>query len=379
MDSKERVLAALEGRIPDRVPIGEFAVDFDTVEKIIGHETYLRAKAKSQIAFWEGRHDEVAESYLRDHIELHEKLELDIITFPMMTWRIPLPTDDPPPRRIDDGTWEDRDGRVFKYSSVTEDITCIHDPVMAAKRFSMEEYASDPEPPILDERSYHILDGVIQRFKEEKFICGPCGGEIGIVLLGGMERGFVELLDQPEVVKAATAYLVKQQNLADDVLVHPDADGVLWGGDFGYKTGPFINPAMFREFFLEANKERVRTLHEKHGKKVLKHCCGNVSSLLDMFVEIGYDAYQSIQPTAGMDICEIKRSHGDRITLWGGVALEHLIGGTAERVRQDVRRAMVCAKPGGRLILGTSHSVAVGSNYDNYMAMLDEYHKLCDY
>ena len=33
----------------------------------------------------------------------------------------------------------------------------------------------------------------------------------------------------------------------------------------------------------------------------------NVNALLDMFLEIGYDAYQSIQPTADMDICRIKR------------------------------------------------------------------------
>jgi hypothetical protein len=44
MNSKERVLATLDGVIPDRVPLGEFPVDFDTVERIIGRETYLRAK-----------------------------------------------------------------------------------------------------------------------------------------------------------------------------------------------------------------------------------------------------------------------------------------------------------------------------------------------
>ncbi|MCK7482702.1 MAG: Gfo/Idh/MocA family oxidoreductase [Candidatus Moduliflexus flocculans] len=55
MTSKERVAATLEGRLPDQVPYAEFAVDFDTVERLLGHETYLRAKAKSQIAFWEGR------------------------------------------------------------------------------------------------------------------------------------------------------------------------------------------------------------------------------------------------------------------------------------------------------------------------------------
>ena len=98
-----------------------------------------------------------------------------------------------------------------------------------------------------------------------------------------------------------------------------------------------------------------------------------------MFVEIGYDAYQSIQPTAGMDICKVKESHGHDIALWGGVHVEHLVGGTAQEVREDVRRAMYCAKPGGRFILGSSHSIAVGTRYDNYMAMLDEYNKLCDY
>jgi uroporphyrinogen-III decarboxylase len=130
---------------------------------------------------------------------------------------------------------------------------------------------------------------------------------------------------------------------------------------------------------LEANKLRVQNLHKKFGAKVLKHCCGNITPLLDFFIEIGYDAYQSIQATAGMDICQLKKSHGDKITLWGGVSLEHVISGTPQQVREDVRHAMACAKPGGRFILGTSHSVAVGSNYDNYMTMLDEYYKFCDY
>jgi len=361
------------------VPIGEFAIDFDTVEKILGHETYLRAKAKSQIAFWEGRHDEVAQSYLEDHIALHEKLDLDIVTFPMATWEIPPETDDPPPRRVDENTWEDRYGRVYKFSEVTHDITCVYDPVEESRVYTVEDFQRPPELPRRDPRSWQILDAVIQRFKDSKFICGPSGGEVGIVLLGGMERGLMRLIEQPEVVKAATDYLLRQQNLADEVFIHPDADAVLWGIDFGHKTGPFISPQMFREFFLEANRRRVRNIHERFGKKVMKHCCGRVDALLEMFLLIGYDAYQSIQPTAGMDICELKESIGDRITLWGGVAVEHLMNGTPEDVRGDVRRAIACAKRGGRFILGSSHSIAVGTRYENYMAMLDEYHRLCWY
>jgi uroporphyrinogen-III decarboxylase len=380
MTSKERVTVALEGRIPDRVPYAEFAVDFDTVERLLGHETYLRAKARSQIAFWEGRHDEVAQSWLEDHIALQRKLPLDIVTFPQATWELPPETGEPPPRRIDATTWEDREGRVFRMSEATQDITCVHDPVRDAHVFTAAEFERPrTEAPRRDERSWKILDAVVQTFKAEKFICGPSGGSVGIVLLGGLERGLLELAANPEAVRAATKALVRRQNAADEVFIHPDSDAVMWAEDLGHKTGPFIGPAMFRDFFLEANKERARNVKEKYGKKIVKHCCGNIGMLLDFFIEIGFDAYQSIQPTAGMDLCRLKKDYGGRIALWGGVAVEHLVGGTPADVRADVRRAMACAKPGGRFILGASHSVAVGTRFDNYMALLDEHSKLCQY
>ncbi len=379
MNSKTRVRTVLEGGLPDCVPWGEFAVDFDTVEKVIGHETYFRAKAKSQIAFWEGRHDEVAESYLKDHIELHRRLDLDIVTFPMATWEIPPAGDDPPPRRVDDSTWEDRYGRIYKYSRLTEDITCVQDPVEDAHTHSVEDFHRIPGLPARDPRSWAILEAVIREFNEEKFICSPSGGLVGIVLPGGLERGSLALIQEPELVDAATAYLVREQNLADEVLLHPGADAVLLAHDFGHKTGPFIGPDMFRRFFLAANRERVDHLRGKYGQKIILHSCGNVNTYLDFFIEIGFDAYQSIQGSADMDICSIKKKYGDRIALWGGVALENLVAGTPEDVRRDVRRAMACAKPGGRFILGSSHSIAVGSRYENVMAMIDEYHRLAAY
>ncbi|MBN1348376.1 hypothetical protein JXJ21_03140 [candidate division KSB1 bacterium] len=379
MTSKERVIATLEGRIPDRVPLGEFAVDFDTVEKIIGHETYLRAKAKSQIAFWENRHDEVAQSWLEDHIELHRKLGvLDIVTFPAATWALP-PETDSPPRKIDDNTWEDASGKIYKLSEITADITCVHDPEMWTRQFNIEDYSTPPEIQPPDPRSQKIIETVIQKFKNDKFICTPCGGEIGIVFLGGMQRGSMEMLDHPDIVHAAAKYALASQNQADEIMIHPDGDGVLWGDDFASTSGPFISPDMFRKFFLEPNRTRVNRLKNDFGLKVLKHACGNNWKLLDVFVEIGYDCYQSIQHTAGMDIRKVKAAYGEKLTLWGGVPVEYLMSGTADEVRQSVRYAMKYARQGGRFILGTSHSIAVGSNYENYMAMLDEYDKLADY
>jgi len=75
----------------------------------------------------------------------------------------------------------------------------------------------------------------------------------------------------------------------------------------------------------------------------------------------------------------VKQAYGDRLTLWGGVAVEHLIGGTPDDVRADVARAMAACKPGGRFILGSSHSIAVGTRWENHRAMLAEWERLAPY
>ena len=49
MNDKERVQRTLARQSVDRIPIGFFAIDFDTVEKLLGQEAYLRARANLAI------------------------------------------------------------------------------------------------------------------------------------------------------------------------------------------------------------------------------------------------------------------------------------------------------------------------------------------
>lgn len=66
MTPKERVWAALRHEEPDRVPLAEFAIDYPVIEAILGRETFCRGHFKEVKAYWEGRRDEVVESYKRD-------------------------------------------------------------------------------------------------------------------------------------------------------------------------------------------------------------------------------------------------------------------------------------------------------------------------
>ncbi|HRU07641.1 MAG TPA: hypothetical protein P5137_17910, partial [Candidatus Brocadiia bacterium] len=124
MNSIERVRAAIDRKPVDQVPLGLYVVDHDTIEKVIGRKTLVRDKINAQIALWEGRRDEVAESYKKDTVEFYRKLDcVDIICFKEAA-RLP-PKDYEPlrPRRIDERTWEDKHGRVWQASYDSNMIT----------------------------------------------------------------------------------------------------------------------------------------------------------------------------------------------------------------------------------------------------------------
>ncbi len=375
MNSKERVATALRGEIPDRAPLGFFAIDSDTASKILGRETYWRAKAKSQIAFWEGRRDEVVESWIADGIELYKKLDIiDVIPACCDAAGLCPPRDyaPDPPCKVDDNTWKDRDGRVYKYSAVTKDITMVHDPDTWTRSHSIEDELWDGRTVEPDPSVFEVVDALIEAFGNDRFILGPSGGENAWLLLGGMERGFMEIASRPEDVKQIFESRVAESETLDRYFIRPGQDGVLWGQDLAHQNAPMMSPESYRDLFLEGFKRRVAQV-KKSGQAVVKHACGNNGPLLGMFAEAGIDCYQSIQASAGMDLVEIKKQYGDKFALWGGVPVEYLIEGSADDIRGAVCRAMTEVAPQGGFILGTSHSVAVGTRYENFMTLLDEF------
>ena len=390
MTSKDRVKTVLKGDIPDKVPWGEWAIDFDTVSKIIGHETFYRAKAKSQFAFWNGRRDEVVQSWKEDSIAFFKEMDcFDIVNIAAMASSVAPPKgfDFEKPKKIDDNTWEFKSGKVIKYSEVTADITTVFDPNAGKETYSLEDYEKDPVIGPVDESCFEVVDAVIKALGSDRFTMGPSGHEVGIHLLGGnieeggmgFTNGLMQYYDNPEIVRAAITYEVKKNNLLDSIYIRKGQDSVAWGQDFSSSQGPLISPEMFREFCLPAIKTRVAHIHKNFGLPVMKHACGNNNKLLDMFVVAGYDAYQSVQRTAGMDIVIIKKDYGKNFVPWGGVNVETLLSGTPEDVRRDVRETMTAMKSGGGWIFGTSHSIAVGTKYENFMTLVDEFDKNRNY
>jgi hypothetical protein len=377
MTGKERVRAAINHEPVDRVPLGFYVVDCDTVERVIGRKTYVRDKIRTQVALWEGRRDEVAESLKKDTVEFFRKIDIaDIIDFkeagvmPPRGW---APED--PPKPIADNTWRDSKGRVWKASDLTNDISLVEDPTIEDVEYTVEQFEEPVEAKPPDPSVFECVDYVIEHLGKDRYILGDSGGLTALVLLGGWQRGLAEYVLHPKVIRAAARHSVARQNANDQHYIRPGQDGVFMQQDMATTKGPFISPTMFRELCFPSMRERVQRARSL-GYQVVMHNCGNNRPLIPMFIEAGVQCYQSIQTIPDMDLGGLKRDFGDKLCLWGGVPVEDLILGTPDDIRRDVRQAFEKAARGSGFILGPSQSIAYGTKYDNFMAMLDEYQKL---
>jgi len=380
MNSKERVAAAIAREPVDMVPLGFYAVDHDTVERVIGRPTYVRNKIAIQIALWEGRRNEVAESLKADTVAFYRKIDCADLILPKEPMLLPPADYTPdPPRRIAENRWEDRDGRIYQAEWRANEIQCVYDPTPPATvdDFDVAQFEGplEVEPP--DPSVFEVWDHVYAELGDERYIASPTPGITALTRLGNTETGLMLYGLKPEVVLAANRRSVAIQNALDKWYIRRAAPGVLVEQDMAGSNGPLISPRMFREYCFPSMRERIQHMR-RFTPQVILHNCGNNIPLMDQFIETGIDCYQSLQTTAGMEIGLLKERYGHALCFWGGVGVEVLIDGTPDDVRAEVRTAMERGAPGGGFILGPSHSVAMNTRYDNFMAMLDEFVRLRD-
>ncbi|UCC69685.1 MAG: hypothetical protein JSV79_07275 [Armatimonadota bacterium] len=154
----------------------------------------------------------------------------------------------------------------------------------------------------------------------------------------GFLKRYVEILSQWSL-----AILAIQIDAGIDILVRRG-----W-----YESTNFWSPKLYREFLFDPLKKEIEGAHQAG---VLVNYCMNSGAmpLLGTFLDLGFDIYSLIDPTAGdTNLVRIKRAVGGTIALYGGVSNHHALEtGTAEQVRQAVAEAVEALAPGGGFILG---------------------------
>jgi hypothetical protein len=367
---KERVYAALEHREPDRIPWGEHSIDYNVYEDILGRETLVQAKMRTTQAYWDGRRDEVVESYKRDRLDLIRALEMDIVFVSAVPPKDYRPE---PMERLDEETYRDEEGHLYHVSSTTHDLMPYKRNVEAYVPPTLESVQEEidrlEEEPVGEptDSEWEFVRHAVGEMGDTHFVMLLCG-DVAFPGFGATEEEFwMNLLLEPEICRKIAERQGKRLLRQIPLFAQLGVDGIMPCGDLGSSAGMLASPRIYREMVYPWNKAMADEAH-RHGLKILKHCCGHTWPVIEELAEI-YDAYEGIQASAGMDIRRLKERVGDRLCLWGGIWHEHIILGTPQDIRADARYAFEYAAPGGGYIMGSTHSLAVDARVQNILEM----------
>ncbi len=143
--------------------------------------------------------------------------------------------------------------------------------------------------------------------------------------------------------------------------------------DYCSQRGPLFSPKMFEEFIMPYLTVVADRVH-RHGKRFLLHVCGSVRPLLPMIIEAGVDILEPIQTrAAGMEPAALKRDFGQQLCFYGGVDLqETLCKGTPQQVAAEVAYLIDILGQDGGYILGPGHTyIQVDAPLENITTMYE--------
>jgi uroporphyrinogen decarboxylase len=195
--------------------------------------------------------------------------------------------------------------------------------------------------------------------------------------LRGFERWLMDMYDNPRffhglaesIVDFDIAYLESFLGPVADVV-----DLVMMGDDMGSQAAPFMSPDDYRKFCKPHHKRWVEAVRQlAPGARILLHTCGNVYSLIGDFIEIGVDVLNPVQPRARMmEPWRLKRDFGSALSFFGGVDIQELLPfGTPAMVRAGVCELVETMASEGGFILAPSHQFQPDIPPENIVAMYD--------
>lgn len=142
--------------------------------------------------------------------------------------------------------------------------------------------------------------------------------------------------------------------------------------DFGAQLRPLFSVAIYQELFAPYHVQINSWIHEHTDWKTMKHSCGYSEPFLEAFAQAGFDLFNPVQCSAGMDPAYLKSKYGDRVVFWGGGAeTRTLLAGTPAEVREEVLRRCDIFSDGGGFVFGCTHNIQPLTPVENVVAMVE--------
>jgi uroporphyrinogen decarboxylase len=332
MNARERVLAALQGVLPDRLPVMETIVDW-RVQQALGFRAYF---------------------------DLVDGLDLDAVS---VSQRLYHP-DHIPWLSREERTFLDPWGALWR---ITDEVwpTLLKGPIRAPG--DLEGF----RPP--DPRNDPVLERVREaaaRYKGKRALIMVARAVfVSSWNLVGMENLLVAYHSDPAFVDRLSRLVGDYNKELHRLALEAGLDVIVLGDDYAHKTATLMSPEHFRRFILPGFREVVANIRACGGL-CIKHSDGNIWAVLDDIVGCGVEGVGPLEPGAGMDLVEVKRRY-PKLCVMGNVDVDLLCRGSVEEVRRATRELIDRVSPGGRHILSSGNSITSAVPPENFRVMVE--------
>ncbi len=193
----------------------------------------------------------------------------------------------------------------------------------------------------------------------------------------GLDVFLLNMAMYPEFAEALLKKITKVcKSLMEPFLAElgDNVDIIKIGDDLGTQDSLLISPKMYREILKPIHADFIQFIKERTKAKVFFHTDGDVFPLIPDFIEIGIDILNPIQTTAGKmsDLEGLKKTYGKEIVFCGAIDTHRILPyGTPEDVRQEVRRVLQIFGPGGGFMVASVHTIMNDVPPENVLAMVD--------
>ncbi len=351
MNSKQRVLAAINHVEPDRVPVDLWALS-PVTDGLRAHFDVDNPSTGS------GHRDEA----------VWQALGIDLRSVWPAYIGPPLPT-------FDDGSWLDWWGLRKQMIGPFDEV--VEPPLADARTVANVEAHPWPDPDWFD---YDGLRTTCEALSEYALVIRDLGPHATCVLrasmfLCGMEKFMMALALNPDLAQAIIArveqfYLEFNQRILE--AVGDLTDIYFIADDVGVQDGLMISPRMFRRV-VKPSLTRFIAQAKEYGQRVMYHTCGAVRQLIPDFIEMGVDILNPIQLSAkGMEPAALKRDFGDALCFHGAMDIQTVLSqGTPDQVRGEAKRLCQVLGQGGGFILAPTNNVMPETPLENILALYE--------
>jgi uroporphyrinogen-III decarboxylase len=399
--SRKRVLATIDHKEPDRVPIDLGGTLASGIMAVPLHHLYQRLGFKGKRV----KVHDIFQMLGEVEMDLVKKLHIDVLPVEPPTLWFGIKRENYKPWKLfdgapvlipsdfnvevdEEGNWLLHEGGNFKKPLVAKmpkdgyyfdflGLTKISDKLQRPSLNKLrEEYLlTEEEIEFMANRSSYLRKETDKALVAGLWVKGSLGtiGSLPDFLISiASDKGYVKefLHKKQEIVMENLRLFWKALGENIDIVL-------LEGMDFGAQDSELISPVNFEELYLPHYREQFAWIHEHTTWKVLQHCCGSISKILPLLVDAGLDIINPVQTSAyGMNPKWLKEQIGDRITFWGGGVdtQKTLPFGTPEQVSKEVEERIKIFAPGGGFVFSTIHNIQYSVPVDNIIAAFTTAH-----